>query len=571
MMKEYVFDLETDGLLDELTQIHSLVAQDIGTGEMFSYHGEDIIKGVELLSKADTLIGHNIIGFDLLVLERLFKFKHNAKLIDTLVLSQIIYGDLFGYDMAVFRRKLTPQHYGRHSLEAWGHRLSNKKIMFGETTDWKTWTKEMQVYCEQDVRVNVDIYRHLMKQHITTATLELEMKFAQLMVEQQHNGFKFDVGAAMLFEKELRSEIDTLEEELQEIVPPTLIELKTKTKVIPFNPGSQMQVAAFFEAKYEWHPTEVTKTGKAKITDTILSELDYPEAEKIARFYKLRKVLGMLADGPTAWLKLQKEGRIHGRVKTNGAVSGRCTHSTPNVSQVPSVKTDLGVRCRSLFIAGEGNVIVGCDASGIEGRCLSHFLYRHDKGEFRDELLDGDIHSKNAEAFGCDRNTAKTAFYALLYGCGGKKLATTLGREEYEGTEIIASYYSTWPQIKALTDEVQATAKTRRYLRGIDGRHLSFRKIYSTLNLVLQSGGALIMKKAAVILDEKLTATFINGVDYKMVANIHDEFQIEVKEEHAKAVGELARESIIEAGVFFKFHCPLDAEYKIGANWAQTH
>ena len=110
-----------------------------------------------------------------------------------------------------------------------------------------------------------------------------------------------------------------------------------------------------------------------------------------------------------------------------------------------------------------------------------------------------------------------------------------------------------------------------KYLRGIDGRHLSFRKIYSTLNLVLQSGGALVMKQAAVILDEKLLTKFIKGVDYMMVANVHDEFQIEVKREHAKEIGELARASIIEAGVFFKFHCPLEAEYKIGNNWAQTH
>lgn len=570
-MKEYVFDLETDGLLDELTQIHSLVIQDVGTGEMFSYHGEGIEAGVKQLAQADILIGHNIIGFDIVVLERLYNFKYTAKIIDTLVLSQIVYGDLFAYDMAIFKRKLTPKHYGRHSLEAWGVRLSNKKIMFGETTDWKVWTPAMQKYCEQDVRVNVDIYEYLMKQHVTAFTLELEMRFAQLMVEQQHNGFKFDVGAALILEKEIREEVVTLEEELQSIVPPTIIEMKTKTKVVPFNPGSQLQVAEFFIKKYKWEPTEVTKTGRAKVTDVILAELTYEEAPKIARFYKLRKILGLLVDGPTGWLRLQKDGRIHGRVKTNGTVSGRCTHQTPNVSQVPSVKTELGVRCRSLFIAGEGNVIVGCDASGIEGRCLAHFLHMYDNGEFRDELLDGDIHSKNAEAFKCDRNTAKTCFYALLYGCGGGKLATTLGRSEYEGKEIINDYYDTWPQIKQLTDAVQSAARTRKYLIGLDKRRLSFRKIYSTLNLVLQSAGALIMKKAAVILDEKLTKRFIKDVDYKMVANIHDEFQIEVKEEHGAAVGELARESIIEAGVFFKFKCPLEAEYKVGSNWAETH
>lgn len=569
-----VFDIESDGLLQTITKLHVIATLDIESGEEKSYHGEALEEGLRSLSAADTLIGHNIINYDIPAITKVYPgFSTSAKLVDTLVLSRAVYGDLFAYDMAVFKRKLSPKDYGSHSLRAWGKRLGTKKGEYGETATWKEWSEEMEQYCAQDVRVTKELHDYLRGQHITETMLEMELQFARLMTEQELHGFLFDVESAELLHRRLRSKYDDIYAEMQDTVPPTIKELKTKVKVIPFNPGSTQQIANYFIDHYGWKPTEVTETGKPKVTEDVLVGLPYPESERLAELFKIRKILGMLADGPTAWLKLvESDSRIHGHVNTGGTTTGRCSHSTPNLAQVPSARTELGAECRKLFIAPAGFKIVGCDAAGLESRCLAHFLYQFDGGAFMKELLTGDIHSKNAEAFKCERQDAKTAFYALLYGCGGKKLATILGRDEGEGKEIIEAYYTMWPQVKQLNDLIQNTAKSRGYLYGIDRRHLPFRNMHSAMNVVLQSAGALVMKKAACILDDRLRAMGLQfGREYANVGNIHDELQLEVREDLTKVVGEEAVRSIVAAGEFFKFNCPLDGEYKVGDSWFATH
>lgn len=569
-----LFDIEADGLLDTITKVHVIAIKNLDTGEATAYSRDTLEEGIELLQSASVLVGHNIINYDIHALAKVYPgFSTKAKLVDTLVLSRAIYSDLFGYDMAVYRRKLSPRDYGSHSLRAWGNRLNNKKGAFSETADWAEWSQDMEDYCLQDVAVTDQLYRHLMRTNPPKLMIDLELAFAQLMDMQEHSGFLFDKVAAEMLERKLRDRYVELSAEIQEVVPPTIKELKTKVKVIPFNPGSQQQIAAYFIKEYDWSPAEFTKTGKPRITEEILKELSFKEADKLAELFKLRKILGMLADGPTAWLKLvADDNRIHGHVNTGGTATGRCSHSKPNLAQVPSARSELGAECRKLFIAKPGYKIVGVDAAALESRCLANFLTQFDNGEFRTELLTGDIHTKNAQAFGCDRDTAKTAFYALMYGCGGKKLATILGRDEDEGREIIDAYYEVWPQIKQLNELTQHVAKSRGHLFGLDKRHLPYRHLHSTLNVVLQSAGALVMKMAAIILKESLDkADLLYGEDYVFVANIHDEMQLEVKEERAKLVSELARQSIIEAGNRFKFKCPLDAEAKIGNSWYETH
>ena len=569
-----LFDIEADGLLDTITKVHVIAIKDMDTGESTAYSGDRIATGIELLQSASVLVGHNIINYDVPALSKIYPaFSPKGKLVDTLVLSRAIYSDLFGHDMAVFKRKLSPRDYGSHSLRAWGNRLNTKKGLFSETADWSEWSQEMEDYCLQDVEVTGQLYAHLMRTNPPQLMIDMELAFARLMDMQEAYGFLFDKSAAEMLQRRLGDRFTELESELQELVPPTIKELKTKVKVIPFNPGSQQQIANYFTNQYGWTPTEFTKTGKPRITEEVLKELPYPEADKMAELFKLRKVLGMLADGPTAWLKLvAADSRIHGHVNTGGTATGRCSHSNPNLAQVPSARTELGAECRKLFVAPAGYKIVGVDAAALESRCLAHFLHQFDGGEFKEELLTGDIHSKNAQAFGCDRNTAKTAFYALMYGCGGKKLATILGRDEDEGREIIDHYYNVWPQIKQLNELTQQVAKSRGHLYGLDKRHLPYRNLHSTLNVVLQSAGALVMKMAAVLLKDTLDKAGLHfGVDYAFVANIHDEMQLEVKDEHATFVGEQARLAIIKAGERFKFKCPLDGEYKIGTSWYETH
>lgn len=161
---------------------------------------------------------------------------------------------------------------------------------------------------------------------------------------------------------------------------------------------------------------------------------------------------------------------------------------------------------------------------------------------------------------------------AFLYGAGDAKLGSIVGKGRQAGAKLRAKFLAGLPALEKLVNGVKRRAKERGYLVGLDGRKLHIRSDHAALNTLLQSAGALVMKKALHILDTMLQeAGLVPGIDYEFVANIHDEFQIEVSEQHAEFVGKSAAESIRKAGEYFGFRCPLDGEFKIGRNWAATH
>jgi DNA polymerase I-like protein with 3'-5' exonuclease and polymerase domains len=300
--------------------------------------------------------------------------------------------------------------------------------------------------------------------------------------------------------------------------------------------------------------------------------MPYPEAKPLCEYLMIQKRLGQLAEGKEAWVKLEKNGRIHGRVNTNGAVTGRCTHSNPNMAQVPAVRAPYGKECRELFKVAPGYKMVGADASGLELRCLAHFMGKWDNGAYAKELLEGDIHTANQKAAGLEtRDQAKTFIYAFLYGAGDGKIGTIVGKGQEEGARLRANFLKKTPALKYLKEAVEVASK-RGYLLGLDGRKLWIRSEHAALNTLLQSAGALVMKQACVFLDTTISlAGWEWGKDYSFVLNVHDEWQIEVREPLAKWIGETAVEAIREAGKHFNFRCPLDGEYKIGNNWCETH
>ena len=270
---------------------------------------------------------------------------------------------------------------------------------------------------------------------------------------------------------------------------------------------------------------------------------------------------------------VKSDGRIYGSVITNGAVTGRMTHNSPNVAQVPAVGVPYGKECRTLFRVPEGRALVGADASGLELRCLAHYMARYDGGAYMKEILEGDIHTANQKAAGLPtRDNAKTFIYAFLYGAGDEKIGSIVGGTRQDGKKLKNRFLKRTPAIAKLKAQVEHVAKTRKYLIGLDGRKLRVRAVYASLNLLLQSAGAILMKQALVILDDKLQKEGLTpGIDYEFVANIHDEWQIECDQKYAEFIGKTAVEAIAEAGVFFNFRCPLDGEYKIGKTWAETH
>ena len=345
-----------------------------------------------------------------------------------------------------------------------------------------------------------------------------------------------------------------------------------KKKTTLFNPGSRQQIAqALADLGYDL-PKEQDATTP-KVDEGVLKKIDHPIAQKLLDYLLVQKRLGQLAEGEQAWLKLVKLGRIHGSVNTNGAVTGRCTHSNPNVAQVPACRVPYGEECRGLFGAGVGKKLVGCDASGLELRMLAHYLAFYDGGQYGKIVTEGDIHTFNMERAGLEnRDQAKTMIYALLYGAGPAKMGEIIGGGAKEGMQLKRKFLDNLPALKKLQDAIQKKVEHGGVLSGLDGRLLRIRSSHAALNMLLQSAGAVCMKVALIQLFHALgKSNWQHGREYAFVANIHDEFQAEVIPDQAEAFGKLAVKAIRVAGVELKLNVQLDGEYKIGNTWAETH
>jgi DNA polymerase-1 len=257
--------------------------------------------------------------------------------------------------------------------------------------------------------------------------------------------------------------------------------------------------------------------------------------------------------------------KVIGSVIPNGTITGRMTHRNPNMAQVPNSGSPYGKECRSCWIVPEGYKLVGIDASGLELRMLAHYM---NDAEYIEEVINGDIHTTNQKLAGLKtRDQAKTFIYALVYGAGDAKIGSVAGGSIKKGKELKQTFFKNLPSLKILKDKVQK-ASGRGFLKGIDGRKIYVRSQHAALNTLLQGGGAIVMKKAMCFLQELIE---LNSIDARFVANIHDEWQIEVKESQSNFVGELGVQSIERASKHFKMRCPLTGEYKIGENWYETH
>ena len=191
-----------------------------------------------------------------------------------------------------------------------------------------------------------------------------------------------------------------------------------------------------------------------------------------------------------------------------------------------------------------------------------------DDEEFTNEIINGDIHTFNQKLAGLEsRDQAKTFIFALIYGAGDRKLGSVVGGSATEGRRLRQHFFDNKPSFKTLGDKVRR-ASTKKYLKGLDGRKIFIRHPHASLNTLLQGGGSIVMKRALAILDSLLS---LQSLDAKFVANIHDEWQMEVREDITDFVGQLAVDCIKTAGNYYNLRCPMDGEYKVGRNWSETH
>lgn len=632
--KYIVTDIETNGLLNAVSKFYCAWIYDSVENNYRSFTNlKGYFEELEEYALADyNIIFHNGIKYDIPVLKKLmgrrFKFDPHEVVIDTLVLGRLIYSNIKDLDVPLMRSgKLPSKLYGSHSLKAYGYRLGELKGNYGETKEaWDKFSQEMLDYNRQDVVVTKLLYEKLKSKEYPEDAIRLEHDIAWVMAKQERNGFIFNKDEAINLYAKLSARRDELYESLVkeggswEVLKSERIYkrdnpakgikagvLHKTYETIIFNPNSRQHIAKVLMEK-GWKPKEFTPEGMPKVDETtLLSANRIPMTKDILEYLLVSKRIGQLAEGDNAWLKMMVEDddgyvRIHGSVNPNGTVTGRASHSYPNVAQVPSGRSPFGKECRSLFGVPRGWCEAGIDASGLELRCFGAFLYPYDSGAYVKEILSGDIHTHNQKMAGlATRDQAKTMIYCLLYGGGDGKLGEVINGSAKEGRALKERFFKAVPAYKHLVDDVYRSLvissewvdnvnrviwRKRKHLKnpkldvthhvvGLDGRLIYVRSPHSALNTVLQSAGALICKKWVCLTEENLRKKgYKHGWDgdFALMAWVHDEIQVACRtKEIAEDVIKIAQDSMRETQEFFKFNCQLDTEGKIGNDWYECH
>ena len=546
----YIYcDIETNGLDPDV--IWCVVCRASGVSTVI-FNAEDF-KAYRAAMPESLWVFHNGIGFDLPVLKKLWDIELDKEsIVDTLVLSRLA----------------NPSRSGGHSLRNWGNTLGFPK---GDHEDWSCLSTEMIDYCIRDTEVTQAVHDALIEEltEFSIGSQQLEHDVQWVVQDQQRNGWQLDQRLCAELMATFKERMNDIEEKLQAIFPP-IVEQRTsektgkrlKDRVTVFNTGSRQQLAQRLSTLgAEW--TEVTPSGKPVVDEKTLRHNEHiPEAKLALEYLLVQKRYAQVK----SWLEhVRDDGRVHGRVTSNGAVTGRMTHQSPNMAQVPASYSEYGTECRTCWTVPEGKKLVGFDASGLELRMLAHYM---NDEEYTNVLLTEDIHTRNQMAAGLEtRSQAKTFIYAFLYGAGDAKIGSIVGGDSRVGADLKQRFLRNTPSLEALRERVGKASK-RGHLIGLDGRKLWIRSEHAALNTLLQAAGAIVMKKGLIILDDYAKQWKLN---YKFVGNIHDEVQTEVDEHQTETFGWLAVECLKAAGLHYKLRCPLDGEYQIGNTWADTH
>lgn len=612
---DVIFDIETDNLYHKVTKLHCIALKRIGVDDevlLFDDIVNPISNGLDILYSADRLIGHNIIQYDIPVLEKLYNIKLTHNVLDTLNLSMICFPE-----------------YQKHGLEDWGTRLGFEKfnpVTGKEYTDeewkerkkikqtvWDNYTEEMGAYCKQDVRVTELVLWKCNVDELDPNVIKLSNDFSWIIADQVNNGCRIDKEGLEKLQAQIEVEEKRASEELLKQLPTFIdydfkvykrnnknqnikagdieaIEIKT-----PFNLQSTYHWMRYLKEKYGFEPPLVRRKGKEEPTpcldDEVLAGIEdkYPEVKDLLLWKTANKIRKMIYTGDTSvYNLLDEKGIIRGGVKTDGTVSGRCAHNNPNLATMPGVRTNddgiiLGIRgkyayeVRSLFIPRDGFVQVGFDAKGLEYMCLAHYI--NNKHFSVDVIENGDIHTFTQNALGFEtRKQAKTFEYAYLYGAGKQKLADGLSQGTghtvtvQDVNKYIKKFTDALPGLEELHNNLREQFRNKGTITGLDGRELHARSEHSLLNLLLQSSGAVVMKYCLVCFKEELDKVDMKlHTDYSFLLNVHDEIQAEVKPDKIELYKECAQRAVDRTNTELGLNCKLQIDIKVGKSWAECH
>jgi DNA polymerase I-like protein with 3'-5' exonuclease and polymerase domains len=509
---------------------------------------------VEYLKQFDVVVGHNIFGYDFPVMRRLHGMARPKCIVDTLVISKLMYPDIHNHPL------------GDNSLESWGKYLKFPKIEY--TQGWESYNNDMGTYCKQDTRLGEAIY-NAQKKFLSDnrEVVGFEHRVSEVLMEQVCNGFNYNINAGEKLHQNLMLEKLGIEDEMRQIFPDRIVirhsektGKRLKDKIEVFNPGSRQQIAERLTEKYGWEPP-LTDKGNPKVDESVLSTLNYPEAKKLVEYFDTIKLMGMVEDWNTRAAH-SRDNKVHGGINAQGAATGRCTHSQPNVAQVSGDH-----RARELWVPNDGDVLVGADLSGLELRMLAHFMAKYDNGEYAKVLLTGDIHTHNQNAAGLEsRSLAKSFIYAYLYGAGDKKIALVCNCSVNAARDLRERFQQEIPALAKVQDAVKFETAKRGGVILPDGRKVPVRSEHAALNTLLQGSGAIVSKYWMVEANKA-----VKSMGAKQLAYIHDELQYSCAASIADEFGKAVTKAATTAGEILKMNIRIDAEYRVGKSWAETH
>jgi DNA polymerase I-like protein with 3'-5' exonuclease and polymerase domains len=613
-MSTIVFDCEANGFLYDATKIHLIVTNVLDTDVITAYAKEAGVRdALEELKKADILIGHNIAGFDVPLIKKLYGVDLSPKiLIDTMLISYLRHPDILG----------------GHKLEAWMKRLGLEEFKI-YIDDWSRLTPAMVDRCVLDVKANTKVYHHL-KDEVHPDVLEDEVQVALIQAEQELTGVGFDKDKALGLLADLDGSLRILRSEITKDIPPEIKKVGAgvakpwkkdgsltvisknylekhmlitedgddlPTRYMPaaigpfspikykeFNLDSPKQVTDYL-LSLGWKPTEWNykdlgggkkEKTSPKLTESSWGSLPGKLGKKIGQYKMLshrRRWLLNHKDPTKGALKtIREDGRVPAEAITCGTPTYRYRH-TKTVCNIPRPSTPYGKEIRELFIGD----LIGLDLKGIEARMLVHYCMHYPGGDALARIiLAGDFHANNAALWDVSRDIAKNGLYALMYGCTAPKLASTLGKKVSEGKQLLEDFWDAYPAIKALVEALEYAYTSGKTIRSVDGRVLYIREKRKLLNSLLQGSAAVVFKKWMIKCDE-----LVKEINYsesriviKQVIAYHDELQFDTWDIPLLLRLKIARKMCDLATVVgkdLKLKVPIEASPKIGRNWKQTH
>lgn len=610
-MSKYVFDIETNGLFPD--KVWMLVMQDCTTEEVYSYSDYDsdlpsIKEGLARLSEAKIIAGHNIISFDLPVMKKLLNWEPSkgTRIWDTFIMSQLC--------------KYQRGHL--HGLKGWGGFFDYPK---GDHEDWSCYSKEMLEYCIRDVDLNLKVYNRVSKEASALIknnpkfmqALELEHDFAKVNAEITQKGWVFDMERAEALYEEILDKMEHIEDELNPQLGMVAVmrgnkevdqivkkdgtyykrvidwfeieeDIKasdgnisgpyTRVEFKPVELGQMAEVKKFLLDR-GWKPDDwtVKKINGAwikqspKLTDSSLKPLG-KLGEYISDYYMLRNRLATVE----GWIEEVRDeekyndGRLHGSMFTIGTPSFRCRHRV--IVNIPGVYAPYGKELRSLLTCEKGMKVIGADSAGNQFRGLCHYI---NDDKFTDEVINGDVHQRNADTLGISRPQAKTFIYAYLFGAGHAKLGEAVsGKKSAKiGKQADETFKATLPGLKVLKDSLEDEFRHSQmrtgqgFIIGADGRRVMVGSEHQTLNYLLQTLEGITCKAALVYAYKKIKQ---QGLEAYPTLFYHDEVVFVAKESDAEAVKDICVEAFKEAPKSVGVMC-MDGDGQIGDSYADVH